>query len=201
MFFYGIQLRENQNYELKKTYLEVNKPMEEFTGKFSWTNDDSAVDLERAELFQVQEFRLMKEIIYLSGGSPSEKYYFPQVDVGPLDGEISSELVGDWGVYKRIGEDGKWTDKTFSTLSFTKTGKIRGESACNAYYGTFSVPASQRLYLSPISSTKMACPNLSAEQEFLDALNKATYYYKFGEQLILISEDLKPLIWAMGIVK
>lgn len=202
--FYGIRLTENQDYELKKSYLGINRSTEEYIGKFSWTKDDSYVELGETEIFQVQEFRLVQEWISLISDSESnsnQKYIFPQVDVGPLADAEPSELIGDWKVYKRFRKDGEWTDETFSHLSFTADGKIRGKAACNAYHGTFSVPATQRLKLSPISSTKMSCPKLSAEKAYFDALNKATYYFTFGEYLILISEDLTPLILAVGIVK
>jgi len=205
--FYGIHLEENQNYRLKKVHLGGCEPMSVQSGQFTWTNGDNAVQLGENEVFQVHEFALVQETIYLvptmknGTNSSSEKLRFPQVDVGPLANEIPADLLGDWGVYRRFEKNGKVIENTFSTLSFTDGGKIRGESACNAYHGTFSVPATHRLDLSPISSTKMSCPNLSAEKEYYGALSQATYYFRFGEYLIIISEDLQPLIWALGKVK
>lgn len=93
--------------------------------------------------------------------------------LGACRGETPASVFG--------GSDQIWTLKTLNgqvfpataTLTIPKTGEINGRAPCNRYFGalTGTYPA---FNAGPIGSTKMACPNMRAENAYLDALGSAT---------------------------
>ena len=79
------------------------------------------------------------------------------------------------------GSDKVWALRTLNgaafpataTLSIPKAGEVIGQAPCNRYFGALrgTYPAFDA---GPIGSTKMACPDLSAEIAYLGALDAAT---------------------------
>jgi len=99
----------------------------------------------------------------------------------------NDETVRAYGGAERI-----WTLKELNnvpfqataTLTFPKAGEIAGSGPCNAYFGAMSEPYPW-FKAGPIGSTRMACPDLSAETVFLKALEAATLSEVAGDTLIL----------------
>ncbi|MGD9895468.1 MAG: META domain-containing protein [Candidatus Methylacidiphilaceae bacterium] len=69
----------------------------------------------------------------------------------------------------------------------SKTPRVFGSGGCNRLIGSFQVDG-DRLYLSQIASTRMACPNGGEQEEvFLNALSQVTRYRIQGRQLDLFN--------------
>lgn len=69
--------------------------------------------------------------------------------------------------------------------------KISGNAGCNRYFGGITMEtASGKFEASQMGSTKMACANMSVEQNFLDMLNKANKYVVSGTTLELYQDNL-----------
>lgn len=69
--------------------------------------------------------------------------------------------------------------------------KINGNAGCNRYFGGVTMEtASGKFEASQMGSTKMACANMSVEQNFLDMLNKANKYVVSGTILELYQDNL-----------
>ncbi|WP_265428982.1 META domain-containing protein [Chryseobacterium sp. YIM B08800] len=69
--------------------------------------------------------------------------------------------------------------------------KINGNAGCNRYFGGVTMEtASGKFEASQMGSTKMACANMSVEQNFLDMLNKANKYVVSGTTLELYQDNL-----------
>ncbi len=69
--------------------------------------------------------------------------------------------------------------------------KINGNAGCNNYFGTVTMNASSESFSAgKVGSTKMACPNMSVEQNFLDMLQKANKYVINGDNLELYQDGL-----------
>jgi heat shock protein HslJ len=69
--------------------------------------------------------------------------------------------------------------------------KINGNAGCNRYFGGITMEtASGKFAASQVGSTKMACNNMSVEQNFLDMLQKANKYVVSGTTLELYQDNL-----------
>lgn len=73
------------------------------------------------------------------------------------------------------------------TVSFSKKNHLSGFAGCNNFMGTYKVPTSQKIVVSPLGSTLMACDKEVAqeEQDFLNAWKKVTTYKIRGSKLTL----------------
>lgn len=72
------------------------------------------------------------------------------------------------------------------TLKF-ESGSISGFGACNRLMGSYTTGERRALKIGPVASTKMACPNLDQEQQFLRAIEATTHYDMDGPMLLLLS--------------
>jgi heat shock protein HslJ len=66
---------------------------------------------------------------------------------------------------------------------------LRGFAGCNNFNGSYQINInSDQLRLSRFMATKMSCPNLTFEYDFLGVLEKTTRYEIKGRQLFLYQE-------------
>lgn len=97
----------------------------------------------------------------------------------PLHGAWELESIGGQNVATLFGE-------TKPFLEFrVNEGKLAGMGGCNQLSGTVEVINSSIIF-SPIISTKMACPAMEAEQQFVKAITDQEIEFKVeNEKLIL----------------
>lgn len=105
----------------------------------------------------------------------------------------SKSLAGEW-ILDYMAETDKPFDTLFPnkkpTLTFdTKDMTFSGNGSCNSFSGTFTKEASKLLF-GPIASTKMACPTLEGESNFLKNLRKVNKYSIHENTLTLIMGDI-----------
>lgn len=202
--YYHVRISEDGNYHLKRSYLGKSHKILVDQGKFSWTENGNAIQLEEGQVFRVHENALMyaDEDGKRIEGDLANHYRLPKVDVGPLSGGPPSELSqSNWEVNRLLQNGGKKWKANFPTLQFEVEGSLRGRAQCNTYFAKYSVPATQRLEVGNISSTKMACPKLDDEQEYMEALNDVSYYFTFDDELMLTNDEFLPLLAARRAVK
>lgn len=94
------------------------------------------------------------------------------------------------------GPDRIWTLNTLNempfaaaaTLTFPKSGEIAGQGPCNRYFGALKgvYPA---FNAGPIGSTRLACPELSAEVIFFESIQAATRAILDSGSLVLSNAD------------
>ncbi|TGE08583.1 META domain-containing protein [Hymenobacter fodinae] len=72
-------------------------------------------------------------------------------------------------------------------LSATET-QAEGQAGCNRFRGAFTLPSGGKLQFGPLLSTKMACPELTLENRFLNVLNNTRSYRISADTLRLYSE-------------
>ena len=76
------------------------------------------------------------------------------------------------------------------TLSI-EANKISGNGGCNNYFGTLATDVSTGSFVaSQMGSTRMACDNLSSEQNYFQMLSKVTKYVSSGNTLELYQGGL-----------
>jgi len=70
---------------------------------------------------------------------------------------------------------------------------VRGNGGCNSFSGTFELGDGNRITISKLAVTQMACPAMDTESEFLKVLGTADNYYMRGDTLILNKAKMAPL--------
>lgn len=63
--------------------------------------------------------------------------------------------------------------------------RAEGNGGCNRFSGSFEQPTPEQLRFGNLLSTKMACPALEVEAQFMSALSKVAYYRITGDTLQL----------------
>lgn len=66
--------------------------------------------------------------------------------------------------------------------------QAEGLAGCNRFRGTVEVSAAGALRFGPLMSTRMACPELSVETRFVNALNATRAYRITGDTLHLFGD-------------
>lgn len=66
-------------------------------------------------------------------------------------------------------------------------GRAEGLAGCNQFGGPFAIVAVGELRLGPLGTTRKACPDLSTESRFLQALNQTQRYRLRGDTLLLLA--------------
>lgn len=105
------------------------------------------------------------------------------------------DLVGGtWTVGQLYGKDISAPDgrkKPF--LTFTMDGKVQGHTGCNSVNGTYTLEKGLRMKFSSMATTRMACPDVPYEREFLDALNNTYNYTVNNGELSLNKARMAPM--------
>ena len=91
----------------------------------------------------------------------------------------------EWQLVQLDGRSVKAAPETF--VLKLESGSISGFGACNRLMGSYTTGERRALKIGPVASTKMACPNLDQEQQFLRALESTTHYDMDGPMLLLLS--------------
>lgn len=109
-----------------------------------------------------------------------------------------SSISGEWNIIEVNGTAVvPAPGQEFPFIGFdTKTGKVYGNSGCNRLMGSFDVNAKPgTINLGALGSTRMACPDMTVEQNVLAALGQVEKYKKLGkENMALCGSSNRPLI-------
>jgi heat shock protein HslJ len=98
------------------------------------------------------------------------------------------------GVYHLISDDPALQRVTFE---FEDT-RVSGQGPCNRYFGsiTHSDTGSNSIQVGPLASTKMACPNLSAEHRYFQDLQRVSMVKVVSDELLLTTSDQVKLVFT-----
>jgi len=107
---------------------------------------------------------------------------------------INNSVLNDiYGVVKVNDKD--ITPKVGMTLEFhLNEGRLNGSGGCNNYGGKMGLDG-EVLTISEVRATKMACQNLSLEQDFFSAMRKVNGY-QAKKGVLFLTFDGKVLIEA-----
>lgn len=91
----------------------------------------------------------------------------------------------EWQLVQLDGRSVKAAPETF--VLKLENGSVSGAGACNRLMGSYTTGERRALKIGPLATTKMACPNLDQEQQFLRALESTTHYDMDGPMMLLLS--------------
>ena len=78
-------------------------------------------------------------------------------------------------------------------VAFKADGEVIGHGGCNRFFGSYTQEGNT-LTFGPLASTKMACPNLKQEQEFMSALQSARSVEATHMRLVIKDEEGTPVL-------
>ena len=118
------------------------------------------------------------------------RQFFITVFAFVLGGCNSAKDMG--GVYHLISYDPALQRVT---LEIEDT-RVSGQGPCNRYFGsiTHSDTGSNSIQVGPLASTKMACPNLSAEHRYFQDLQRVSMVKVVSDELLLATSDQVKLV-------
>lgn len=103
-----------------------------------------------------------------------------------------SSLNGEWNIIEVSGtaivpiENQKLPFIGFDTT----TGRVYGNSSCNRMMGSIDLNSTPgTIDLSRLGSTRMACPDMTTEQNVLNALKRVKKYKKMGKRNMALCND------------
>lgn len=109
-----------------------------------------------------------------------------------------SSIEGEWDIIEINGTVVvPAPGQEFPYIGFdTRSGQLHGSSGCNRMMGSFSLDAKPgKMGLGTIATTRMACPDMSVEQNVLAALARVKKYKALGEsQMALCGSSGRPLV-------
>lgn len=100
---------------------------------------------------------------------------------------LPADLDGEWNIIEINGAAVvPAPGQTFPYIGFDKaTGRVHGNAGCNRLMGSFDIHAEAgTIDLSRLGTTRMMCPDMTVEQNVLNALAQVKQYVKLGEENI-----------------
>lgn len=111
--------------------------------------------------------------------------------------DIPRELTGDWQLLKLNGKtiekSGKYNTPTMKLRP--NEGKVFGNAGCNIYNGQVEILDNGKLRFSKVISTMMACPVLTIENEFKNALSQPLTV-KIEEEKLTLKNNENVLVFV-----
>jgi len=109
--------------------------------------------------------------------------------------EAASANVGLTGTkWKLVKLNGKIITDDKAYISFSEeNGRVSGNGGCNAFNGEFTVKEYNRITMSKVAATLMACPDMENESEFLRLLETVDNYTIHNDTLSLNKARMAPL--------
>ena len=108
---------------------------------------------------------------------------------------VLADIDGEWNIIEINGAAVvPAPGQAYPYIGFDKsTGRIHGNAGCNRLMGSFDVNAQPgTIDLGQMGSTRMMCPDMTLEQNVLNALAQVKQYVKLGEENIgLCGKSLK----------
>ncbi len=105
------------------------------------------------------------------------------------------DFTGEWNIVEVNGEKVSVENAPF--LGFDKDGhRLYGNAGCNRLMGSFELDTlnAGKVKFGQVAATRMMCPDMTLEQNVLEALNKVAGYETVGEDVALNDAEGKQVI-------
>lgn len=182
-----IYLERNLTFTIKTKYTGKSDSVYVKTGKISWNDDGSALTLDpddKGQKIQYSAGENMLTQLDLQGnkitGQTADKYILTKSNYAIL--EKYWKLVEVNG--KPVTVDSTLNKEPFIIFKESDS-RMSGNGGCNSISGSYRIESYNRITISKIISTRMSCPRMDLESEFLEGLNKADSFIITSDTLIL----------------
>ena len=192
-----ITLRGDGTFEREQLYLgKPGGPMSD-SGQFAWNEAGSIVTLAAADGAK-QRYQVGENLLFHLDQAGNR-----------ITGDLAAQYVLAKSVRDDRIEDRKWLlvevmgqaytpseeDREAFLLLDSDQGRASGNNSCNNFFGGYVIQAGQRIrFAGNMGATMMACPDMSMEQSFMEALRTVDNYAVSGDELSLNKARMAPLL-------
>ena len=192
-----ITLRADGTYDRELVYIGKTANPAQQSGRFSWNTAGSVVTLAlpdgATQMYQVGENQLLhldqagNRIV----GDLGTRYVLRQSIHDPRIEDRRWLLVEVAGQAYEAADD---SGQAFLLLE-SATSRASGNNSCNSFFGGYAIEAGQRIRFSRnMGATMMACPDMTTEAAFMEALRDVDNYSVNDNQLSLNKARMAPLL-------
>jgi uncharacterized lipoprotein NlpE involved in copper resistance len=192
-----VKLNADGTFERELVYLgETGEPVRQ-AGSFSWNDAGSIVTLApgdgTTQKYQVGENQLfhLDQAGNRIGGELADRYVLRQSVHDPRIENRKWLLIEVMGRPYAPSEEGREAFIFFDRAE----SRGSGNTSCNNFFGAYVIEAGQRIrFTGNVGATMMACPDMSVEKAFLEALRKVDNYTVSDGRLSLNRARMAPLL-------
>ena len=192
-----VTLRDDGSFERERLYLGKSAAPMRDSGRFAWNEAGSIVTLVSADggtqQYQVGENQLfhLDQTGSRISGDLADRYVLRQSVRDPRIEDRRWLLVEVMGAAYEPPDEGR---EAFLSLD-SNLAQASGNSSCNNFFGGYVIHAGQRIrFAGNMGATMMACPDMTTEQSFLEALRQVDNYALSGDELSLNRARMAPLL-------
>jgi copper homeostasis protein (lipoprotein) len=190
-----IELNKDLTYTKNTKYTGKTRSINKSQGTFSWNNQGSIITLKENDgknpvMYQVGENMLFQldNNENKFPGALADHYKLVKLPEGLTEKFWKlTELNG-----KKIVVGATFNKEPHIILKNQET-RVKGHGGCNSFFGTYELKPGNRITISQIGNTLMACPEMETETQFLKAIQAADSYFLKGDTLILHKAGMAPL--------
>lgn len=190
-----VSLKKDLTFTVKTKYLGKSDSITQTAGKFSWNDKGNTITLTTADKTQVAQY-LVGENLLTQLDRQGNKIIGENAARYILSKSNYEILEKYWKLVELNGKDVA-ADTNFIKephIIFKESNdRLTGNGGCNSISGEYKIESLNRITLSKMISTKMACPRMALEYEFLEALQKANNFTVVGDMLMLNKARMAPL--------
>ena len=190
-----VSLKKDLTFIIKTKYLGKSDSVYQTSGTFTWNENGNTITLAPADKSQITRYRVGENLLTQLdkqgnkiAGDNASRYVLSKSNY-----EILEKY---WKLVELNGKD-VVVDSTFikdpHIIFKESNNRIIGNGGCNNISGEYKIESLNRISLSKMISTKMACPRMELEGEFLEVLQKAYNFNVVGDMLMLNKARMVPL--------
>lgn len=197
-----ISINQDLSYHIRTRYLGKDDRVFEHQGSFTWEENGNVIRLEDfsegPDRYHVGEnllFQLDKQGKRITGDL-AEKDILRKVSSGKTTAPYGLFLPSQWRLTELMGKqvDQEGGVSRLPWMRFEmEGGRVYGFAGCNRFFGTFELTAENRIRFSQMAVTKMACPDMNVETEFLKVMETADSYHLHDQEMVLLRARMVPL--------
>jgi copper homeostasis protein (lipoprotein) len=182
-----MKLNKDNTYVCEWLYIGKDDGYHQQRGEFKWNDDGNSITLLDVEentipaVFSVGENRIVQQRDF--NGRPVRSDLANMYTMEKFDNDL---LEIKWGLVELNGKPlpSGLNSQPFMQLSALSP-NFSGNGSCNHFFGSYDLQDANIIHFFDIGSTKMACPEMSTEKNFFDALRKTDNYTIRNGKLIL----------------
>ena len=189
-----VSLKKDLTFTIKTKYLGKSDSVYQTAGKFTWNEKGNTITFTPADKSQATQY-LVGENLLTQLDKQGNKITGDNASRYVLSKSNYEILEKYWKLVELNGKD-VIADSTFINdphIIFKENNRIIGNGGCNSISGEYKIESLNRITISKMISTKMACPRMELEDEFLEVLQKADNFNVVGDMLMLNKARMAPL--------
>jgi heat shock protein HslJ len=192
----NLKIEANLSYSLRRKFIGKSDSVYTSGGTFSWNAEGNEITLAASGNATPRTSYFVGENTLTQLDANGEKIAGPLAEKYTL--RKSYPLIAEkyWRLTelhgKPIPRPGPNLPEAHVIFKF-QGNKVRGNGGCNSFSGEFELGEGNRITISKLAVTQMACPALDTETEFLKALGTADNYVLRGDTLTLNKAKMAPV--------